>query len=95
MPQRLCSLRVISGEIVNHRRWRVTNRYKPRPRQSQDMGVMSEFNSQVTELESPRKEGIALAVVAAVAILMSQMMTAGDTAVMMSQTQDTAEEARD
>ena len=59
------------------------------------MEVMSELHSQATELESPRKEGIALAVMAAVAIPMSQMMTIGDTAVMTSQTQDTAEEARD
>jgi len=42
-----------------------------------------------------RKKGIALAVMAAVAIPMSRMMTTGDTAVMMSRTQDTAEEARD
>ena len=47
------------------------------------MGVMSEFHSRATELESPRKEGIAQA---AVAIPMSQMMTTEDTAVMMSQT---------
>ena len=93
MPQRLCSLRVISGEIVRPRHWRVTNRYKSRPKQSQDMGVMS--NSQATRTESPRKEGKPLAVMAAVAIPMSQMMTTGNTAVMMSQTQDTAEGARD
>jgi len=59
------------------------------------MGVMSEFHSQATRLESPRKEGIAQAVMAAVAIPMSQMMTTRDTAVMTSQTQDTADGARD
>ena len=59
------------------------------------MGVMSEFHSQAAKLESPRKEGIALAVMAAVVIPMSQMMTTGDTAVRRSQTQDTAEGARD
>jgi len=59
------------------------------------MEVMSEFYSWATELESPRKEGIAQAAMAAVAIPMSQMMKAKDTAVMMSQTQDTAEGARD
>ena len=59
------------------------------------MEVMSETHSQATERESPRKEGIAQAMTAAVAIPMSQMMTTGNTAVMMSQTQDTAEGARD
>ena len=59
------------------------------------MEAMSEFHSQATKLESPRKEGVTRAVTAAVAIPMSQMKTTGDTAVMMSQTQDTAEGARD
>ena len=59
------------------------------------MGVMSKFYLQATRLESPRKEGIAQAVMAAVAIPMSQMMTTGDTAVMRNQTQDTADGARD
>ena len=59
------------------------------------MEVMSELHSQATELESPSKEGIAQAVMAVVAIPMSQMMTTGDTAVTTSQTQDIAEEARD
>ena len=56
---------------------------------------MSELHSQATELESPRKEGMAQAAMVAVAIPMSQKMTTEDTAVMMSQTQDTAEGARD
>ena len=59
------------------------------------MEAMSEFHSQATKLESPRKEGIAQAVMAAVAIPMSQMMTTGDTAATMSQSQDTAEGAKD
>ena len=59
------------------------------------MGVMSEFHSQATEVASPRKEGMVRAAMAAVAIPMSQMMTTGNTAVMTSQTQDTADGARD
>ena len=59
------------------------------------MEVMSELHSQATERESPRKEGIAQGVTAEVAIPMSQMMTTGNTAVMTSQTQDTADGARD
>jgi len=59
------------------------------------MGVMSEFHSRATELESPRKEGIAQAAMAAIAIPMTLMLTTGNTAVMTSPTQDTAEEARD
>ena len=63
--------------------------------QRRDMEVISEFYSWATELESPRKEGIAQAAMAAVGIPTSQMMTTGDTAVTKSQTRDTAEGARD
>jgi len=59
------------------------------------MEASSEIHLQEAELRSRRKAYLSLALTAVVAVLTSQMMTAGDTTAMTTHTQVTAERPRD